>query len=188
MPPSPQLVKDFQELTRAFDSKPCNLKKCGELLTRLKVRAHALLLAAFDQLTRIVTSSVSHKQASSPSSQPQTPPQKISTSFVRPPSLHLTSPLTSLPRHYLRNRRLLVHPLARHPLLRAVFLAAAAPLQRLPAPARALATRSSGSTSSASSRRTALQTSTRASRRSRSRLTRWQRTRSSRTRSRWRGG
>ena len=25
---SPQPVKDFQELTRAFDSKPCNLKKC----------------------------------------------------------------------------------------------------------------------------------------------------------------
>ncbi|KAL5487788.1 RPN12 [Sanghuangporus weigelae] len=37
MAPSNQLVKDYQSLIRAFESRPCNLKKCGELLTRLKV-------------------------------------------------------------------------------------------------------------------------------------------------------
>ncbi|THH12223.1 hypothetical protein EW145_g140 [Phellinidium pouzarii] len=32
-----QLVKDYNSLKRAFDSQPSNLKKCGELLTRLKL-------------------------------------------------------------------------------------------------------------------------------------------------------
>lgn len=37
MSPSQNLVRDYHELTRAFEARPCNLKKCGELLTSLKL-------------------------------------------------------------------------------------------------------------------------------------------------------
>ncbi|KAH8118609.1 COP9 signalosome [Phellopilus nigrolimitatus] len=37
MTPPAQLAKDYNDLKRAFGARPTNLKKCGELLTRLKL-------------------------------------------------------------------------------------------------------------------------------------------------------
>lgn len=41
---SQALAQPYQQLKRAWDSRPQDLKKCGELLTQLKVISLALLL------------------------------------------------------------------------------------------------------------------------------------------------
>ena len=46
MAPSQQLVQNYNELKKAFDARPSNVRKCNELLAQLKVSIQCIQLLA----------------------------------------------------------------------------------------------------------------------------------------------